>query len=138
MQIKWIKIGLIGMGIVLSIALVFGVGFFAGRFTGRNVLPIAPLLERGFLGAGSHGATGAIETIQDKTITLKVRDGTSRQIVTDSATRFERNLRKISLSDLKTGDRIIVVGAPNAQGILKARVIRIIDPRVPIPTLKSQ
>lgn len=135
---KWIKIGLIGLGIVVSVALVFGAGFFIGRFTSRNAPPIVPLLERGFLGTGSHGATGAIEVIQDKTIILKVRDGTSRQIVTDSATRFERNLRKINLSDLKTGDRIIVVGTPDAQGILKARVIRIIDPRVPIPTPKSQ
>ncbi len=138
MQKKWIKMGLIGMGIVLSVALVFGAGFFVGRFTERNALPIAPLLERSFPGAGSHGATGAIETIQDKIITLKVRDGTSRQIVTDNATRFERNLRKISISDLKAGDRIIVVGTPDVQGKLKARVIRIIDPRVPIPTLKSQ
>ena len=45
---------------------------------------------------------------------------------------------KVNLTDLKVGDRIIVVGAPDPQGKIKARVIRTIDLRAPTPTLKTQ
>lgn len=138
MQNKWLKIGLLGLAGIVLVALVFGAGFYIGRLSGRGIPPPISSLQRSLFGNGGHGATGAIEEIQDKTITLTLRDGTSQQITTDGATRIERNLKKISFADLKVGDRIIVVGAPDAQGKLKARVIRLVDPRVPPPTPKSQ
>lgn len=138
MQKNWLKFGLLGLASVALVALVFGAGFFAGRLSGRGVTPAIPLLQRGFLFSGAHGAAGAIEEIQDKSITLKLRDGTTQVIATDNATRVERNLKKANFGDLKVGDRVIVVGAPDPQGKIKARVIRTIDRRAPTPTLKTQ
>jgi hypothetical protein len=138
MQNKWLKYGLLALGVILLAGIVFGAGILVGRLSVRGSNPSSRLFQRGFLFSGAHGATGVIEEIQDKSLAVRLRDGTTQVILIDNSTRVERNLKKAGLGDLKVGDRIVVVGTPDPQGRLKARLIRVIDLKTPPPTPKAQ
>jgi hypothetical protein len=135
MQNKWLWNGLIVLGGLLILGGVFSAGFLAGRWsvhnrTGENWV-------RGLLFGGAHGATGVIEAIQGQTLTLKLHDDTTQTVLIDKNTRVER-IKRATLGDLKIGDRVLVVGAPDAQGQIKARLIRVLDLRVPTPTPRGR
>ncbi|MBI5301317.1 MAG: hypothetical protein HY868_04200 [Chloroflexi bacterium] len=112
--------GLLIFGAVIILALVFGAGFVAGRmsvrFTTRADAPrVIP---------GGHGALGAIQSIEGPVITLATRDGIV-QVVVDQKTLIERATRgkTITLAELRVGDRIAVIGSPNDQGQIVAKLI---------------
>lgn len=54
----------------------------------------------------------------------------TRTILTDSHTPIWKNDASVTLGDLKIGDRIVVVGSPDSQGQINARVVRVLDPNV--------
>ena len=116
---------------VLVLGTIFGAGFFTGRWSVRGQL--APSTQRFILSTG-HGAVGKITQIEGTTLTLQTRNGVTQTILTDGQTRFDRGgikITKLNLRDLKVGDQIIVIGTPNAQGQIKAKLIRVL----PMPTL---
>ena len=130
----WRRRLLFALAGVCVLGTVFGAGFFAGRWSARNQLP--PTVQRFIFPAG-HGAFGKITQIEGATITLQTRDGATQTILTDSQTRVERGgpkTTKLNLRDLKVGDQIIVTGAPNAQGQIKAKLIRVLNPPALTPT----
>jgi hypothetical protein len=128
---RYLLFALVGLCVLGT---VFGAGFFAGRWSVRN--QFAPLSQR-FIFLTGHGAVGKITQIEAATITLQTRDGATQTILTDNQTRFDRGgtkLTKLNLRDLKVGDQIIVTGAPNAQGQIKAKLIRVLNPPALTPT----
>jgi hypothetical protein len=132
--ISWRRYAFIAFVGVVVLGTVFGAGFFMGRWSTRSRL--APLTPRFVLPTG-HGAVGKIAQIEGTTITLQTRDGAPLTILSDNQTRFERGgvkTTKLNLRDLKIGDQVIVVGAPNAQGQIKARSIRVLSIPVLTPT----
>lgn len=118
---RWIRRGLLILGTGLILILVFGAGFFVGRWSmiadGRSAL--------GRIGIGGHSAIGKILSIDGKTITLETHEGATQIVLINDATAIERAPRgkKIALGDLHVGDRVAVVGAPNGDGHLVARII---------------
>jgi hypothetical protein len=119
---------------MLVLGTVFGAGFFVGRWSARGQL--APLVQRLIFPTG-HGAVGKIKQIETATITLQTRDGAMQTILTDSQTRVERGgpkTTKLNLRDLRVGDQIIITGVPNAQGQIKAKLIRVLNPPALTPT----
>ncbi len=123
---RWLKSGLIALGAILVLAFVFGAGFYAGR---ASAFPLGafPNLPRGGNRSG-HGAIGAIQSIDGPKITIKMRDGKTQIILVDSDTRLEKNFLKVGLADFKVSDQIIVIGSPNSDGEIKARLVGIVDP----------
>jgi len=134
MQSKWLRYGLATVGVILVLSIVFGAGIVVGRWSAGEARSNAPLLERGFLFSGSHGAIGTLQAVQEKSLTLELRDGTTQTILIDYKTRLERKQKKITLADLRTGERLLVVGTPDEQGQIKARLIHAFEPRNPSPT----
>jgi hypothetical protein len=133
-QGQWRRYALFALAGVCLLGTVFGAGFFAGRWSirTRSVSPAASA-QRAIL-SGGHGAIGKITQIEDTRLLLETRDGTTRTILTDNQTRVERGvtrMTRLAFRDLKIGDQIIVIGTPNKQGHIKAKVIRVF----PIPTL---
>ena len=113
--------GLLILGSVLILGLAFGAGFFAGRMSAR------PDVGAGFSRVilGGHGAIGRIQSIEGQTITLEVNAGATQIVLVNAETVYERGPRRrpIALSDLKVGDRVAVIGAPNADGHIVAKTI---------------
>lgn len=128
LQNTWLRRGLIATGAALAILCIFGAGFVAGRW---NALPLRGPFSppvRGLFFRGAHGAIGTIQAINDQIVTIQTRDGKTQMILMDNNTRFDKNFQKITLSDLKVGDQILVIGSPSADGQINARLVSVIDP----------
>lgn len=125
----WLRTSFIALGAVLAFAIIFATGFWLGR---RSVMPFEPL--RQFARAAprhGHGATGMIQEIAEQKIFIKTRDGKLQTIVVNAETRFDKNFQKISKSDLKVDDQVIVLGFPDSENQIVARLVGLIDPSLP-------
>ncbi len=132
MRDKWLRIVLITIGILLVLFIVLGAGIFVARLHTHGDQNPVELLRRLFYLRSGHGAIGAIQSIDQQTIVLQLRDGSSQTILLNKETRVERNRAKITAANLRVGDRVTVIGSPNNQGAIVARWIHVFNP--PSPT----
>ncbi|MFA5936612.1 MAG: hypothetical protein WC822_01900 [Candidatus Paceibacterota bacterium] len=74
----------------------------------------------------SHGAIGKIIKIELPTIiTQDIKDNTEKIILIKDDTQIQKIKENITASDLKIDDSIVVIGTPNEQGQIEAKLIRI-------------
>ncbi len=133
----WRYLGFALGGFVL-LALVFGAGFFLGRGSVRPWRGGTPLPAQNSLLLNGHGAVGEIIQIEKDQLIVQARDGTTQTVIVTKETRVERGLQqkgaKLVLPDLKVGNYILVIGAPNAEGQINAKLIRVIEHPALTPT----
>lgn len=125
---KWLRYGLIGLGSLTLAVLVFAAGFAAGRWSASSFGPFARVQQREFNFRSGHGAIGMIQTIDGQKITIQSRDGKLETILVNNDTKFDKNFQQISFSDLKLNDTIVVIGSPNDEGEINARLVGLVDP----------
>lgn len=77
-----------------------------------------------FQGGAGGGASGSILSMDDKGITLKLRDGGSK-IVYFSASTTVGKIDTGSKDDLKAGDNVTVMGTSNPDGSITASMVQI-------------
>jgi hypothetical protein len=95
--------------------------------------------HRGMMGFGrmgeglsnSHGAVGKIISIALPTIIIEDRGGIEKTIALTEDTVIMSFRNKVEVGNLKIGDSVVVIGAPNKQTLIEARLIRIIPDTVP-------
>ncbi len=104
-------------------------GIMMGGFQAR--IPFAGItgvaLPQGFI-PGGHGALGTISTIALPHLTLTSRDGMTLYVEVSSTTQVS-GAPGTTLSTLKVGDTILVVGDPaemSEEGDIDARLIRVL------------
>lgn len=90
------------------------------RFTGVNGQRVEP----GMMGAARGGVFGSILSMDDKGITVKLADDSSKIIFFTDATTYS-NTVSVAKSDLKTGDTVAVFGATNSDGSVTATDVQI-------------
>jgi len=128
-------IGLLGLGVLAG---VFWVGMRVGeartglmryqpwppspRVFGFNRFPFFGHVEL------PHGAIGTVDKIEGNTLVLTGRGRKTGTILVSDTTIIEKGRTKISLQDIKVGDRLIVIGAPTSDGKIDAKVIRVFAP----------
>ncbi len=133
------------VAIIAVLLLVFGAGMSVGHHRalfasewGRNYynnfyggerrsIPMMSFSDRGFM--GMHGTVGTIIDISSSTISIKGQDNVEKSIVIDGDEAIRKGDSNISISDLKVGDNIAVIGGPNANGQIKAKFIRVFPAR---------
>ncbi len=93
-------------------------GFRSSFFPGGFELP------HGFM-FGTHGAVGTITAVTLPTLTLQTREGTNETILVDTSTII-RNMGAADTKALATGTQAIVLGEPDSQGRIDAKLIRIL------------
>lgn len=127
---------------IVIVALVVGVGgFFAGmkyqesknpagrfgNFQGtRNGSPRFAG-EAGNFGQRAQGirlVNGEIIGSDDKSITVKLQDGSSKIILLTDTTTFSKSAEG-SKSDLKTGEKVVVIGSENSDGSVTAQNVQL-------------
>jgi len=75
---------------------------------------------------GAFGNFGTIIRIDDPAIIISGSNNTERIVITDDKTQFINIRDKILKTDLKLGDSIVIIGEPDDQGQIIARLIRLL------------
>ena len=131
----WIAI----IGSILLAILIFGAGIAVGRHEGRfgnnwennyrhmmggSRSPFA--LQKNGEGLIPHGAFGEIVAVNLPTIVVKGQAEAEKNILVSSSTAIRAMHTLGSTADLKVGTTIVVIGDPNDEGQISARLIRIL------------
>lgn len=146
---KYFKGAAIVCGIVLVALISFAAGvkvgvhkaLFSARFgenyernfmggegrDGRNMPPMKKMMDKvtdkGMRNA--HGVAGEILSVNDNTLIVKDRDNQESTIRMSEATIVNRGKDTVDMSTLTVGERIVVVGKPQEDGVIAAHLIRI-------------
>ena len=75
-------------------------------------------------GQGLRATRGTILTVDDKSLTVKLQDGSSKIVILSDKTVYMKS-DKASLTDLKTGDTVAVFGADNTDGSVTAQNVQL-------------
>ncbi len=75
-----------------------------------------------------HGVFGSILKIDNNILIVKGSTQVEKTIVVSDKTDIEEGSEEISLVDLEVDDRIAVIGEPNQQGQVDAKLIRVFNP----------
>ncbi len=119
--------------IIPVIVLVAGVaaGFFAGtkyqqgKVAGTSTQAVSGQGRSRFgNGQGFRPTIGEIISSDDKSITVKMADGSTKIVFLSGNTVYEKTDTAAS-SDLKTGIRVAVIGMTNSDGSITAQTIQI-------------
>ncbi len=120
----------------IAVAMFVGGGLFYGglKYGGRRALALGRQARMGQMGGigmrGARGgnaggfATGEIISKDDKSITIKLRDGGSKIIFVTQATPVTKSVAG-SLNDAAVGEQVVVSGATNPDGSISAESIQI-------------
>ncbi len=119
---------------VLIAIIVGGAGFFGGMQFEKSQAPsnssgnYAMMRNGGRfgnrLGAGNQGGLGQVISQDANSLTIKLADGSSKIILLSGNTKYEKT-NPASLSDIKNGDRVLVIGTANSDGSETANTIQI-------------
>ncbi|MBU6414658.1 hypothetical protein KGQ34_00205 [Patescibacteria group bacterium] len=143
-QSKKIKIALVVLGALIALLAAFKAGEFVGYRKARFSYQWEENYHRNFAGPGkgffgnflrgfgdrdfinSHGTFGAIIKIDGNTVIVKGKDEAEKIIlVSASTTTIESRRETLQASDLKVDDQVVVIGSPNEQGQIEAKLIRV-------------
>jgi hypothetical protein len=98
--------------------------FTAGQFQNRGEMPSGTQTRNG----GNRGAemfvNGEISGIDENTLTIKTRDGSSKIVVYSESTKINKTQEGLK-EDLKTGEQALITGTQGADGIITAQNISI-------------
>lgn len=123
-----------------------GVGFFGGTKYQESKQPVSNRQFGNGSGGGGQGGVGQyrggragggqvvgeIISMDDKSITIKLQDGSSKIVLLSDTTSINKSSAG-SKSDLKTGERVGVFGATNSDGSVTAQNIQL-NPNFRRPT----
>ncbi len=127
------------VGILVVVSLIFQAGVYVGfhkasfgRDWGENYGRNFGMMNgRGYFGGmmgnfpNAHGAIGKIIKIELPNIIVQDRDNTEKVVITSNDTKIIDVRDSISINDLKVDENVVVVGSPNSQGQIEAKLIRI-------------
>lgn len=144
---------LFSLGVIMVILLVFSagvsVGFHKASF-GRNW---GENYERNFgmfpgktpLGGmgrddnmpNPHGVIGKIIKIELPRIIVQDKDGTEKVVTLKEDTQIQRMKEKMEARELKIDNFVVIIGSPNEEGQIEAKLIRIIPSPELMPMFKK-
>jgi hypothetical protein len=140
--LKWIIIGLAGFVVII---LIFGAGIFVGGTKARFSYRWAESYHKNFAGPQGgffgdwrtlpppgdfiegHGTFGEIIKINDSDLIVKGQGDVEKVILITKDTTIERGRDTLKKEELKVGDQVVIIGSPNEQGQIEAKLIRIFD-----------
>ena len=136
--LKWIIIGLAGFG---AVVLIFGMGIFVGGAKAKFSYRWAESYHKNFAGPRSgffgdwksfprgdliegHGAFGEIIELNDTGFVIRGRGDVEKVIVITEDVVIKKG-RKTIKDGLQVGDQVIIIGSPNDDGQIEAKLIRV-------------
>ena len=138
--LKWIIVGLAGFVVLV---LVFGAGVKVGTIKARYSYRWAENYQQNFAGPrggflgnfrqgfegkdfiNAHGTFGSIIKIDGNTVIVKSRDDVEKTVLVSEKTTITARRESLKVGDLKIDDQVVIIGSPNEQGQIEARLIRL-------------
>jgi len=141
LKASWFKWVVSIIAIIILLLLVFRMGVEVGMrradFSlqwGRNYSRFFGEPQRGFdrefFGQGpmnAFGNAGTVLGVSTNTLAIQGNNGNEQSIAVTSATMIKNRADTITLDKIKAGDHVVVFGAPNGNGQIEARLIRVFD-----------
>ncbi|MDO8529662.1 MAG: hypothetical protein Q7S18_03260 [bacterium] len=143
---KKIKIAALIVGLVIIILGSFSTGVFVGLMKARFSSKFGENYERNFTGSrmgegrsgfmrefsgrdfrNAHGISGTIVSISDNNLIIKDRDEKENTVSVNDKTIIKNGRDTIKIGDLKTDERIVILGKPGDSGTVNADLIRVFD-----------
>ena len=137
---------IIGLAVFVVVVLIFGAGLFVGGMKARFSYRWAENYHRNFGGpqAGffgdwrkfptppgdfieSRGTFGEIIKINDADFVVKGRGDVEKVVLVTGKTIIEEGRKMVKINELKIGDNVVIIGSPNEQGQIEAKLIRVFD-----------
>ncbi len=138
-QSNTVKGAILGIGAVIILLLVFKTGMIVGtkkadfscrwsdnyhrNFGGPRGGFMPGLGDRDFLEA--NGTFGQVIKIEGSNLVIKGSKDIEKVVIVDNNTVIKLFSDTIKLTDLKIDDNIVVIGEPNQQGQIVAKLIRV-------------
>jgi len=141
--LKWIIIGLAAFVIVM---LIFGAGMFVGGMKAKFSYRWAESYHKNFAGPKEgffgdwrnpppfpgdfiegHGTFGEIIKVNDSDFVIKGRNNIEKLILIKEDTVIEKGRATIKKDELEVGNSVVVIGSPNEQGQIEAKLIRVFN-----------
>ena len=128
--------------VALVVALfIFQAGVFVGYrkaiFTselGDNYYRAFAPNNQGMMGGdnipGGHGAVGKVVKISLPTFIIEGPDNIEKQVLLTDDTIIRHFKNTISQNDIKVGDYVVVIGSPDQNGQVEAKLIRLLPPPI--------
>jgi Domain of unknown function (DUF5666) len=121
---------LIALVVVIFLILAFQVGEtvgirraeFGNRF-GDNYMHAFGEEGRPF----GYGASGRVVSVSGNTFTVALPDQSERMVSIEPTTLIRELRNSASTSNLAVDDSVIVIGSPTSNGVIDARLVRIIS-----------
>ena len=144
--LKWVIIGLAGFVIVV---LVFGTGMFVGGMKAKFSYRWAESYHKNFAGPKGgflydwrqlppfpgdfiegHGTFGEIIKIEGNTLIIKGRGDVEKIVLVTEKTIIQSGRKDIKILDLKVDDQVVIIGSPNEEGQIEAKLIRVFPSKI--------
>ena len=77
---------------------------------------------------GTHGVAGKIISVTAEKILVEGNEGIEKTIIIDKDTLIKKQRETVLPETLKANDFIVVIGSPDTNGQIKAKIIRIVPP----------
>jgi hypothetical protein len=137
---------LFGVGIFFIALIIFQCGIFVGfrkasfsyrmgdnyyrafdKNDGYNSYPMGMGMMRGGF-PDSHGAVGQIIKITLPNLVIEDTQGIEKTVVIDSTTVIKKFRDSIKNEDLRVGDFVTIIGSPDNNSVIDAKLIRVLPP----------
>lgn len=96
---------------------------YPNNFGGSKMMPPPPNGQ--FF--NPHGMDGTILSADKNTLVIKDGDNNEKTVIISAQTAIRQNFQSLGPTDLKTGEEIVVIGEPNPQGQIEAKLIRVLE-----------
>lgn len=145
--LKWIIIGLL---IIMIALVIFGLGVFVGEKKAKFSYRWAEQYHKNFAGPSmgffddwrrfprgrfmeAHGNFGEIIEIKENELVIKKDDDLEKVILINNQTIIQKGKQELKKEDLKVGNWIVVIGSPNEEGKIEAKLIRVFNGELMTP-----
>lgn len=119
--------------LIVTALIAGGIGFYGGTQYGKGPVATQNTFQRGIrtgspfgngMRAGGNALSGEILSRDEKSVTVKMRDGSSKFVFFSTSTQVMKSAEGSS-SDLTMGEQITVIGTANSDGSVTAQSIQI-------------
>ena len=133
---------ILSVAALVALCLAFGLGVFVGTKRADFSFRWAQQYHHNFGGpsggflnqisgsdfANPNGVFGQIIKIDGQIITVESADKAEKSILVSDKTIIVMQRKNIKISDLDIDDNVVVIGSPNDNGQIQAKLIRIMPP----------